>query len=406
VRRLAGVLLVVAMAALYPVAATGADVGNTIPDVPSYLWYGGCGPTAAGMVIGYYETHGYPNMIPGDSNIWTGAFDEWHNGDPNPDPVEAMVASPGYFTDWWPTPDRAIPPSYHTDDSVADFMKTSRKDPYAPVEQGSTRGGLINYGLTGYAASRGYANMDASFSYFYDDGPWGVGLWDLLRQEVDAARPMVFYIDWTGDGVSDHFVTVVGYRYDEGSDPSAPLDPEYGCYNDYDHELHWYDFRPLWIPNDDPPSTRYTQGVELGTWFQIFDPVAGDADGDGDVDAADYLALKDNFGTVSGATWEQGDFDKDGNVDRDDLLLLEQSFGRNASHSVGLGGIESVPEPATLGLLALGGLALIRRKQPGGGGWRRAGPREATRTRGRRTVFVGAGWECEPSFPARMPAVT
>ena len=40
-----------------------ADV-VTISDVPSYKWYHGCGPTAAGMIIGYWDAHGYDNLIP------------------------------------------------------------------------------------------------------------------------------------------------------------------------------------------------------------------------------------------------------------------------------------------------------------------------------------------------------
>jgi hypothetical protein len=88
-------------------------------------------------------------------------------------------------------------------------------------------------------------------------------------------------------------------------------------------------------------------------------PMPGDADCDGSVGPADYLALKSNFGTSSGAKWAQGDFDNDKGVDRDDLNLLSAYFGRGTSQSFALGGTEAAPEPATMGLLALGGLALI-----------------------------------------------
>ena len=39
---------------------------NSLP-VPSYLWRHGCGPTAVGMVIGYYDILGYDDLIPGSA---------------------------------------------------------------------------------------------------------------------------------------------------------------------------------------------------------------------------------------------------------------------------------------------------------------------------------------------------
>ena len=64
--------------------------------------------------------------------------------------------------------------------------------------------------------------------------------------------------------------------------------------------------------------------------------------------------LKASFGTTSGATWGQGDFNGDGAIDLQDFGLLKANFGS---------GGELIPEPATLSLLALGGLALMRKKK-------------------------------------------
>jgi len=103
-------------------------------------------------------------------------------------------------------------------------------------------------------------------------------------------------------------------------------------------------------------SFNYTTGI-LSVALGL---LAGDADKNGVVDAADYITVKQNFGMTSGATWEMGNFDSDidENVDWDDLQLLMANFGTRS-----VGGAPATPEPATLGLLAIGALALLRRRR-------------------------------------------
>jgi hypothetical protein len=83
----------------------------------------------------------------------------------------------------------------------------------------------------------------------------------------------------------------------------------------------------------------------------------GDAKGEtpgslpnGIVDFADYQALEAGFGNP-GSTWATGDFNGDGQVTFADYQILESHFGH------------VTPEPASLSLLVLGGLALIRRRR-------------------------------------------
>ncbi len=82
----------------------------------------------------------------------------------------------------------------------------------------------------------------------------------------------------------------------------------------------------------------------------------GDATLDRSVDVGDLGILAGNYGAVGGQTWATGDFNGDGNVDVGDLGILAGNYGT----SVPLG---PIPEPATLSLLALGGLAILKRKR-------------------------------------------
>ena len=103
--------------------------------------------------------------------------------------------------------------------------------------------------------------------------------------------------------------------------------------------------------------TQLTQD-DLATIYSAV--LLADANGDGVVDAADYMTVKQNFGMTSGAQWSDGDFNGDHQVNWADLQILMASFG---ARSVVAGG-GSVPEPATLSLLALLALSLPKRGGP------------------------------------------
>ncbi len=89
--------------------------------------------------------------------------------------------------------------------------------------------------------------------------------------------------------------------------------------------------------------------------------VAGDFEGDGDVDAFDLAIWQSNFGATSGATYETGDADGDGDVDAFDLAWWQNAFVK---------GVVAVPAPATMAPLAIGWLVLAGRR-----GRRGRGPR-------------------------------
>jgi hypothetical protein len=74
---------------------------------------------------------------------------------------------------------------------------------------------------------------------------------------------------------------------------------------------------------------------------------AGDFDGDGDVDGADFVAWQTNFPKPTGAVLSEGDADGDGDVDGADFVVWQTNFPFTPSP-----GTSPVPEPAA-GILSL-----------------------------------------------------
>ncbi len=84
--------------------------------------------------------------------------------------------------------------------------------------------------------------------------------------------------------------------------------------------------------------------------------IPGDFDSDGDVDGADFLTWQAGFGTTTGATLATGDSDADGDVDGADFLTWQANFGTSAAVTT------TIPEPASMLIISLGSLAMLRRK--------------------------------------------
>jgi hypothetical protein len=83
--------------------------------------------------------------------------------------------------------------------------------------------------------------------------------------------------------------------------------------------------------------------------------IAGDYDGDGDVDGADYVVWKDDYGSEG----DRADGNDDGAVNAADYTVWRNNHGKTSQMMGGSGaGNESVPEPASVALL-LAAIAIL-----------------------------------------------
>ena len=99
---------------------------------------------------------------------------------------------------------------------------------------------------------------------------------------------------------------------------------------------------------------RTNGGIRAFTFTLPAPSVSGDYNGNGVVDAGDYVVWKKHDGLTGGATKAQGDGTGDGNVTIDDYDYWRTRFG-NTSGGSGTGGLATtaVPEPNTIVMLLM-----------------------------------------------------
>jgi hypothetical protein len=91
--------------------------------------------------------------------------------------------------------------------------------------------------------------------------------------------------------------------------------------------------------------------------------VDGDVDGDDDVDVDDLAIFKANFGGEVSGGISDADFNGDGLVTLADFAIMRGNWGAGSGQAPTITDLNATPEPATMSLLAIGGLLMIRRRR-------------------------------------------
>lgn len=196
-------------------------------------------------------------------------------------------------------------------------------------------------GLSGFTLRAGdnWINQETLELYPYDGGTRSANVFLLGGDRNDPPEPISLITEESGQLVTPRSLGTITIRRTLACD----LDGDFACLAS-DIDLLSQSIRDE-SNNFDLNADGQTDSLDRLKWLEMRDAYLGDADLDGDVVFADFLALSENFGNEGG--WAQGDFDGSGTVGFSDFLLLSEHFGTSTAAAV-----QYVPEPTGNALAA------------------------------------------------------
>ncbi|HPS54242.1 MAG TPA: S8 family serine peptidase [Sedimentisphaerales bacterium] len=227
--------------------------GDVVLDgVPTSQWTYGCSATSAGMIFGYYDRHGYPNMYTGPTNNGVAPLTDLGQGDTPSSPIAgacSMIATQngfdgrttaGHVDDYWIGYNETGPDPWETSgvehtwgDCTADFMGTNQwkwafnndngvidfnidgstalfsagaeklYDFVPDASAGSPQTELC-HGMRLFAESRGYI-VTENYTQQIDTYATGGFSFEDYKNEIDNAYPVMIQVD-------GHSMVGVGYN--------------------------------------------------------------------------------------------------------------------------------------------------------------------------------------------------
>jgi len=246
----AACLLATPGAVVADVLTDGGPSQAVLSGMPSYYWWGGCSPTAGGMIIGYWNDPDRYPLYDGDATVWSG--DSYNPAGSAPNATAAIVASwehvhEGDLLGYDTSRGRGHYDRFSRDaNCIADFMGT---------DDGGTGFGVMD-GLEKFAA---WDNPDTALNesvkatcdyYLYRFAASPDDVWAQYLLEINAGRPAIVNLSANSIG---HSVAAYGYLDNPGTDDD------------------WFAVMDTWslgagAGSQDPPGRYIQSGVEWWRW--------------------------------------------------------------------------------------------------------------------------------------------